>query len=263
MSFPLTSTIHFIIVLSLLSSVHSQFSESKNCVFTSPEGYTFDLTQMRKSSYDYRYDYFKYTYKANFCGQLVSTCNMSDAPSALFLRRGICVGKFSKFWSGVKAAYLDKDIKTNGVKLAFQTGERCVNSYNSEYSVNYTIKCDPNSYGSGKLETVRKLGTCSYDFVFSSKYGCPLASSSAGSASVSILFYLSLIFSTYLVIFTYKNYKENPEDGVVKALPHREYWREFFEYAVIGYHFSHDFAKEKINYYYERYKERQAGVTDY
>lgn len=246
-------------ILLIIQQAKTQFNQVNTCQFTSSDGYTYDISNMRKAAIDYKYDYMKYSYRANFCGPLITTCNASEAPAGLFLRRGVCVGKFTRTWSnmGIKAEYLDNDIKTNGIRLSFESGERCISSFGQQFSLNYTIKCDPSQIS--KLETVRKVTACNYDFVFSSKYGCPTSFISSNSNSKSILFYLSLVFCIYLVGFTYINYRNNPEDGLVKALPHRDFWREFAEYAVDGYRFSLDFTKSKVEYYYEKYKERKGG----
>lgn len=249
-----------ILILQLFQiTLQTPFTETSICNYQSQDGYSFNLNKMRKTFFDYKFDYMKYTYKANFCGPLISSCNRSSAPAALFLKKGFCIGKFTKYWSAIQADYYDNDIKTNGIKLTFQSGERCMNSYNSQYILTYTIKCDPNE--EGKLETVKKVNICGYDYVFSSKYGCPIGSISS-SFSKTILFYLFIAFSLYVCFFTYINYKENPEDGLIKALPHRIFWREFIETAYFGAIIIYDFIKGKITYYYEAYQEKRKGYDN-
>ena len=45
----------------------------------------------------------------------------------------------------------------------------------------------------------------------------------------------------------------------MKALPHRDFWREFAEYAVEGYRVSVEFGKSKVEYYVDKYKESRAN----
>lgn len=99
---------------------------------------------------------------------------------------------------------------------------------------------------------------CSYDFIFTSKFACPIGSKSSGS-STTILFYIIIAFLLYLSVFTYLNYKENPEDGIIKAFPHKEFWAEFIDSVKVGINLSAEFTRQKIEYYTEKYREYKRG----
>lgn len=248
----------FIIVSSYLFQITLSESLVKKgeCEFVNDSGYNYDLTPLRNTLQDYKFDSFKYTYKANFCGSLVEQCPGSMTPVGLFVRRNYCIGRMTYGWDTANAEYLNHDNKSSGIKLTFGQGEKCYLGFNSYYQVIYTLKCNP--YAETKLETVNKLSTCTFEYVFESKHGC--ATSSGGSfGSKTILMYLIIAMSCYLMLFSYLNFKQNPEDGLMKAIPHRAFWREYLECMGHGANKSVEFVKEKTEYYVNKYKEYKSG----
>lgn len=237
-----------ICLTSLFNQQHIQ--KTKNCEFTSTEsGLTYNLESMRNPTVDYSFDSSKYTYKANFCGPMIEHCNNNSLPAALYVRKSYCIGKMTMDWEFSSIDYLNPEIKTNGIKLIFNAGDKCYMGYAANYQVTYSIKCNP--YVEDHLESVNKISPCSYDFIFESKHGCAVT---ADENSKVILTYISLGLILYILVFSYLNYKENPEDGLMKALPHREFWRSFFGNSVEGFKFTTMFIREKFNYYYSQYK---------
>jgi hypothetical protein len=100
--------------------------------------------------------------------------------------------------------------------------------------VTYIMRCDMNK--EIEFESIVKRQSCSYDFYFATKWACQSNFISHGSNfnSKNILIYLIIIFSMYCVGFSFMNYRNNPEDGLLKSLPHREFWRDFIENAGLG-----------------------------
>jgi len=43
------------------------------------------------------------------------------------------------------------------------------------------------------------------------------------------------------------NYRRNPDDGVVKSLPHREFWTDFVDNAMLGSRIISRKVREKIS----------------
>lgn len=217
-----------------------------NCYFkNSNDGNYFDLRNMR-SSLDYKFTMNYYTFKANFCGGLVEKCNNSEAPAAFFHSYTMCLGALTTTWSDISADYIDSEIPNNGLKLIFKnTGTACTGNNNTNNSLIYTIKCDQNI--DTVIESVRKINNCSYDIVFVSKYGCPSSNIfSKYFKPITYLYYIFIIFFIYITLFTYINFKRNPEDGLIKSFPHRDFWRNFFTYSVEGFKVSASFFKKKF-----------------
>ena len=86
-----------------------------------------------------------------------------------------------------------------------------------------------------KFKTIRKVSTCIYEYHFLSKHACySNFIKESNFSSKKILFFLIAIFSLYCIGFSAMNYRNNPDDGVIKALPHRDFWSEFYENTLVG-----------------------------
>lgn len=252
---------YLIVDLILISLIMCQekLEKYKTCAFRSPDStITYNLDMLRNSVADYTINANtrRFTYKANFCGPMVETCNGSYLSAALF-SSSHCFGKLTSDWEFSSVEYADPQAKGNGIKLNFVSGDKCYIEHNSNYQVSYSIKCNPNILG-GELKAVNQLMNCNYEFVFESQYGCAII---AEGTSITILFNLVLVIICYLILFTYMKYKENPEDGILKALPHKEFWLNFFSNSYLGFQITLNFisyvlgrliSKDKAN---ERYQE--------
>lgn len=207
-------------------------SGTGSCKYTLNDGNSVDFSHLRRSQ-DYIFQVGRYIYRANFCAPLNFKCHESQTPAAIFISSNICVSKILTDWKPSTLEYIDNNIKSKGVKLVFSGGDRCYLG-SSNYEMSYVMKCDVNK--EIEFETIYKLQSCKYEYHFNTKYACPNNFSSSHTLfnSKAILFYLIILFSVYCVGFSYKNYRENPEDGVLKAFPHREFWSDFFENARIG-----------------------------
>ena len=85
------------------------------------------------------------------------------------------------------------------------------------------------------FQTIMKLQTCNYEYHFKSKYGCQNSFIKGNIInSTIILFLFVVLFSLYCIGFSFLNYRNNPEDGLMKAFPHREFWGTFFDNAIHG-----------------------------
>jgi hypothetical protein len=102
-----------------------------------------------------------------------------------------------------------------------------------EYKLTYLLYCDQSE--EIRFKTIRKVSTCIYEYHFLTKRACysNFTTSSAFSSKV-ILFYLTIIFSVYCLGFSVMNYRNNPDDGLIKSLPHRNFWIEFIENVKVG-----------------------------
>ena len=129
--------------------------------------------------------------------------------------------------------------------MKFSPGDNCYLG-GGLHEINYIMRCDMNK--EIDFETMVKRQNCSYDFHFGTKWACPSNFLSSGSHfnSKSILIYLIIIFCVYCVGFSFKNYRNNPEDGLLKALPHREFWADFIDNAKLGVNLIVKKVKETI-----------------
>lgn len=75
-----------ILIFSLYLIINTDSSSNPNCEFTTEDGTKYDFEKLRKTDKDYEFNQGRYTYKANFCGPLISKCsNGPNVPAAYFL----------------------------------------------------------------------------------------------------------------------------------------------------------------------------------
>ena len=78
-----------------LFSIYTNCSEQL-CEYSTDDGYKYNFEKLRKSDRDYEFIHERYTYRANFCGPLVSKCsNGPNVPAAYFLS-GLLINYFSQ-----------------------------------------------------------------------------------------------------------------------------------------------------------------------
>lgn len=147
-------------------------------------------------------------------------------------------------------------LKTQGLKLTFPEGERCYLG-KGNYQLSYLLKCDPQQ--ELQFDTVRKEGVCIIEFNFFTKYAClhfsyksssSIFSSSGDSilTSKNILLTLVIVSILYVIVFTFINYRKNPEDGIIKSLPHRSFWSSFFDNSLYGYEICRNLLNRNKNH---------------
>lgn len=140
--------------------------------------------------------------------------------------------------------YIDPINPSTGVKITLPPGDKCYFGGGS-YTVSYLLFCD--LIHDIDFDTIIKSQTCNFEYHFRTKYACPQAFiKSEVFGSKSILLGLIFIISFYCIGFSFLNYRSNPEDGLMKAMPHREFWMEFFDNALHGVKVIVRYAKNKI-----------------
>lgn len=142
------------------------------------------------------------------------------------------------------------------MKLSFPPGDMCFFG-GGKFNLVYILECDTTV--DSQLFSVTKKQMCDYEFKFKTKMACQTNFEKSSSfSSKGILFALIALFSVYCLGFFLKNYRENPEDGVMKALPHREFWSNFIENANYGLRIILRFAKNKL-----KVNDATSGYTNY
>ena len=237
-----------IVSLFKLTSNQTTALDNKKCEFDMIDNVKYDLSKLRKESGDYTNTVGRYTYKANFCGPLYSKCvTMPNTPAAMFLRGNACINRYTTEWKPT-AEYIDSMIKSKGIKLHCPEGDRCYLGVGN-HKLSYVIGCDKNI--ELQFERIEKLTTCMIEYHFISKYACiefaVTANSMLSLNSKTILAVIIISFSWYCIAFTYCNMKNNPEDGFMKNLPHREFWSNFFDYISHGFTTSVNYIKSKVS----------------
>jgi hypothetical protein len=169
----------------------------------------------------------------------------------IILANNVCLSKLSFNWHPT-ITYIDSIIKTLGIKITLPDGERCyIGSGN--HKVTYIMKCDTNE--ELKFLSADKINACTVEYHFSSKYACQTSGIKFSFSFVSdgsvftpknILVTLTSILFLYFVLLTYYNYKRCPEDGMIKALPHREFWSGLISNINEGCSVTFSFIKSKI-----------------
>lgn len=221
--------------LSNTKSLNLFTNKASNCIVNTPDGNSFDLSSLKKP-FDHKIDVGTYSYKANFCGPLVQQCGNSVTPAAIFDVSGICLGSLTSGWENMEVKYIDDSDKSHGIRMVFKSkGGSCINSFQTLNSLVYSLKCDPNAEDVN-LTSMLKINNCSYEFIFTTKNACVYGNSYLFifASAKTILMVIVLALSFYLVCFTYLNLRNNPDDGVLKSIPNREFWIEFIECVGIG-----------------------------
>lgn len=243
--------VQYSIYISIISLITSQLTLSPSCILNTESGSSIDLNLLRNTSSDYKFDMGKYMFNSNFCGPLVDKCKGRDTSSGFFLKSyHICAGVLTQVWNPQSIEYINNDNKGEGVKLNFVQGDRCYqagyfssNSVAEFYNTSYILRCNP-SADSTKLVNVNKITSCKYEFLFESKNVC-LAGES-GMNSKMILVYLLLCFMVYVGVFGYRNYKQNQEEGIISAFPHKDFWIDVLALTKEGVNFTYIKINEKI-----------------
>lgn len=252
---------YFVLIYFVIIKFIKSKSTPVDCEYSMSDGSKYNFAKLRKENGDYEYSFTRYIYKANFCGPLNSKCVTSpNTPAALFMRGkdqfilgNSCITRYSPEWKPT-VSYLDSLIKTQGLKMIFPAGERCYLGHGN-YQLVYLLKCDPNH--ELMFDTVRKISNCEIEFNFFTKYSCLHFSykssfsifSSTGESSITpkgILITMIIVFSIYLTVFSFLNYRKNPEDGLIKSLPHRSFWSSILENALHGCDVTINFFRSKI-----------------
>ena len=86
--------------------------------------------------------------------------------------------------------------------------------------------CDLSVEGA-KLVNVLQINNCTYEYHFTSRYGCYttfIKDFRYISIYVMFIMMVSMVMIGYCFGFMILNYRNCPEDGVIKALPHRSFW---------------------------------------
>lgn len=137
--------------------------------------------------------------------------------------------------------------------MNFPPGEKCFMS-TIEYKLTYYLNCDMNK--EMEFSSIKKVTSCIYEYHFSTKHACYenfISESSWGPKK--ILFILIASFLFYCLGFSFMNYRRNPDDGVIKALPHRDFWIEFVDNAMLGSRIISRKVKQKLS----QYRSNQVG----
>ena len=228
--------------LAILFSLFSLFY-SKTCSVTLPNGVNYNLSSLANLG-EVNRQVSHFNYRASFCSALTNPCSKKvSSPASVFIKghtNDICYIYFAEFWQPT-ASFLDPQNENAGIKLKLQLGDKCYPS-GTNYSVEYHMHCDPTQ--ELLFTNVLKISNCDYHYVFSTKYGCLSAAdkgylsiftnTSGEVSSFRILLFLCLIFTCYVGIFIVINYRKNPKDGLVKGIPHRQFWIKFLNYAYFG-----------------------------
>jgi hypothetical protein len=238
------SILYSILIVKITNSSLQITNEKDKCQYLLKDGSIVNFTNLKRSV-DYGFQINRFIYKANFCGSLANQCTGSSTPAGVFLNSGSCIYKLVHSWEGGNLDYIDSANPLKGLKLIFPPGDRCSFS-GSPFQLSYVLNCDESK--EIDFNTILKLGACNYEYHFYTKYGCQSNFIRADSnfTSKKILFMIFLSFCLYCIGFSYKNFKNNPEDGLMKALPHRDFWLEFFENTQIGANLIYKYVKSRV-----------------
>lgn len=223
---------------------------SSGCEFTLPNGNKIDLSALQNPNQDFIIQKSYYTIQANICRKAVNQCNnnlSAKSPAIMTLKSQKCFSLAPSWTPRINQQRTNPLYDDLDLKLTFDQGDKCFFARDSYFHLDYVFKCSPGK--EIEFSNVEQSAGCSYHLIFFTKYACADILPPGGSggniftSSKTILLILVFLFGVYLTGFTYKNYKENPEDGVIKALPHRDFWKEFFINTRAGVNFVYNKMK--------------------
>jgi hypothetical protein len=216
-----------LIIAALQPSIRSYSFLANECQYDLSNGLNIDISGLRKPQ-DYKLTQGAFTYYANFCGSLNRDCNGREIPAAVYSYGEhfdqTCIMPLADSFK-IDADFMDKDNKSKGLKLDVPEGGVCNMNRDRFYKVTYHLMCD--LAVEGVFNNVVKADDCTYEFYFLSKYGCYSTyykNQSYLTTYVINVMILSCILGAYCIGYMMFNYRKNPEDGLVKALPHRSFW---------------------------------------
>ena len=225
------SGIFFLLFLFLL------LKSSNTCKFSLPNGYIVDLSSVANQDYILQKGF--YTVRANICAKTSQQCvSSNNSPAVLQFKNGKCYS-LSPSWNPRNRNLFDENV----LSLEFKEGDKCFINSRENFHVEYIVKCSHTRII--ELTNVEQSAGCYYKLYFNTQFACPeyVTGGISFKSSKTILCFIVIMFTLYLATFTYKNYKQAPEDGVIKALPHREFWREFFSDVRRGVNVSYETVK--------------------
>ena len=165
------------------------------------------------------------------------------------IKGNICLDRLSFNWQPA-VLFIDEKNPSKGIKLAFPPGQSCIFEKNKAWTLTYILNCD--QYVEEPQFNSFNVNLCSVQFIFSTKYSCESQTSTGENAgkglfnSIKIVFVILTLFLIYCIVFCYLNYKDNPEDGLIKSFPNRTLWICFCESFYHGVKFSCGVIKEMI-----------------
>lgn len=139
-------------------------------------------------------------------------------------------------------------VKSKGIKLQFPEGEKCYLGVGNHKLV-YILNCEKNV--EVQFERIEKISTCVIEYYFNTKYACQEFAVNNDSNNIAVdskmlLMVLGVVFTIYCIGFTFVNMRNYPEEGLIKNLPHREFWSNLFEYSIHGCSVSSNLIMSKI-----------------
>ena len=199
----------------------------KQCKWTSPDGFTFDLSPLQKpdgvDDWDVNFEKQRFRLKINVC----SNVDESKLPSGC--QGEIGAGKFSPVWQtnepGKSCYYLgnlakpswyliDKTKPTKGVVLTYTDGQKC-GAYGSR-QVSLHMICASNFVTEEAPSYAYESPTCHYHVIWPTLHACPM---NPGAASFGRAL-LSLVMMYFICGSAYNAYA-NGKSGI-NMIPHLE-----------------------------------------
>jgi hypothetical protein len=221
----------FTLLILLSFNLTSQYSlRANDCTFELPNGFNVNLSSLQQTQ-DYKFEKDSFTYYANFCGSTHKQCNGRNIPASVFtysiykitLDDSTCIMPLSDSFK-VSADFVDPENKSTGIKLGLPQGGQCAMDPNHFYQVYYYLMCDLSVEGA-KFQSVVQINNCAYEYRFTSRSGCYTVHDYGNMSTYALyVFMVSMVMIAYCLGFMMVNYQRCPEDGVVKALPHRTFW---------------------------------------
>jgi hypothetical protein len=166
---------------------------------------------------------------------------------SLTLDDSVCIMPLSDSFK-IEADYIDTVDKSKGVKLNLPEGGVCAMDPNKFYKVYYQVNCDLGV--EGEFTNVVKLDDCTYEYHFTSKHGCYTKHTQYLLTFTSMTTYIivvSFLMVIYCIGFMVLNYRTNPEDGIIKALPNRPFWTKLIEKSEDSITGLYNLVKRKQN----------------
>jgi hypothetical protein len=235
-------------VVTLLIKSSFQYAFLANeCKYKLSNGIEVNLDKLRRE-HDYIFWKDGFTYFANFCGSLSRECDGREIPAAVYTYgenfNNTCIMPLSDSFK-IEVDYVNLENISTCLKLNLPEGGVCNMNPNKFYKVYYIIMCDLAE--EGNFNDIIQKDDCTYEYYFSSKYGCYNTNyhDQPYADYVMYIIVLSFVFSAYCIGYLILNYKTNLEDGLIKALPHTSFWSSKVTRLIIFIDWLYEIVKKR------------------
>jgi len=212
-----------------------------SCRWSAPDGTTYDLSSLHKTSGDYTGSDGVWEYTLNFCGvsHAGTGCTDREAGMCQLDRQTKMVSQAFGFYGQApqpEFRLLDSANPKGGVILEFTNGDKCGGMVPKTRVVTLRVSCAGTTDSTFQVNP--DTGQCSYTIPFQATAGCPISGDDkSGLSGGSVFLIIALVSVTvYIGVGCLYKAKRLGTTGV-ESCPHIAFWKEIPGLVMDGLRF--------------------------